>query len=117
MSNIFLKIKSYFLLVTFTVLLLLPFFSTANAQIQDNKALRDTNSVATVLCNGVKVLRGGPVKLITAMMVMVVGAGFLLGKIDIKTIIGVAVAVAVIFGAPGIYDAIIGSASSGVPCG
>jgi type IV secretory pathway VirB2 component (pilin) len=41
-------------------------------------------------------------------MVMATGAGFLLGKIDIKIMIGVALAVATIFGAPSIYNAITG---------
>jgi len=113
MSNILLKIKSYFLLAVFSILLLLPLFSTANAQmkvISNDSDLKNQNNIAKVLCNGVAILRGNPVKIVAALMVMAVGAGFLLGKIDIKVVIGVALGVAVIFGAPTIYNAITGNA-------
>ena len=110
MLNIFLKIKGYFLLMVFSILLLLPLFSTANAQIQTLVDGND-NSVAKVLCNGVAILRGNPIKIVTSLMVMAVGAGFLLGKIEIKTIIGVCLGVAVIFGAPTIYDGVTGNDS------
>ncbi len=109
MLNIFLKIKGYFLLMVFSILLLLPLFSTANAQIV---IIRDKeNSVSKVLCNGVAILRGTPIKIIASLMVMAVGAGFLLGKIEIKTIIGVCLGVAVIFGAPSLYSGITGNDS------
>jgi type IV secretory pathway VirB2 component (pilin) len=117
MSNISLKIKSYFLLVVFAVFLLLPLFSTANAQgiiaITDKK---NNNAIANVLCNGVAIIRGNPVKIVASLMVMAVGAGFLLGKIDVKVIIGVALGVAVIFGAPSIYDAVTGNGAGNTGC-
>lgn len=110
MSNILLKIKSCFLLAVFSIVLLLPLFSTANAQqfgtIDDN--LKNKNDIAITLCNAVAILRGTPVKVIASIMVMAVGAGFLLGKIDIKLVIGVALGVAVVFGAPTIYSAVTG---------
>lgn len=110
MLNIFLKIKGYFLLMVFSILLLLPLFSTANAQIVPILD-KDNNSVAKVLCNGVAILRSNPIKIIAALMVMAVGAGLLIGKIEIKTLIGVCLGVAVIFGAPTLYDGITGKDS------
>ena len=113
MSNILLKIKSCFLLAVFSILLLLPLFSTANAQqfgAIDN-TLKNNNDIAITLCNAVAILRGTPVKIVAAIMVMAVGAGFLLGKIDIKLVIGVALGVAVVFGAPTIYNAVTGNDS------
>ena len=114
MLNILLKIKSCFLLAVFSILLLLPLFSTANAQQFGaiSPTLKDDNNIARVLCNAVKVLRGTPVKVVAAIMVMAVGAGFLLGKIDIKLVIGVALGVAVVFGAPSIYNAITGNTTN-----
>jgi len=110
MSNIILKTKNCFLLAFFSVLLLLPFFSTANAQFGAiTTDLKNNNNIAKILCNGVVILRGTPVKIIASIMVMAVGAGFLLGKIDIKLVIGVCLGVAVLFGAPTIYNAITGS--------
>ena len=113
MSNILLKIKSCFLLAVFSILLLLPLFSTANANqfgaIDDN--LKNDNDIAITLCNAVAILRGTPVKIVAAIMVMAVGAGFLLGKIDIKLVIGVSLGVAVVFGAPTIYSAVTGNNS------
>ena len=95
--------------MVFSILLLLPLFSTANAQIVP---IRDKdNSVARVLCNGVAILRGNPIKIVASLMVMAVGAGFLLCKIEIKTIIGVCLGVAVIFGAPTLYSGITGNNS------
>jgi len=117
MSNISLKIKSYFLLVVFAVFLLLPLFSTANAQgITAITEKKNINAIAKVLCNGVLIIRGNPVKIVASLMVMAVGAGFLLGKIDVKVIIGVALGVAVIFGAPSIYDAVTGNGAGNTGC-
>jgi type IV secretory pathway VirB2 component (pilin) len=117
MSNISLKIKSYFLLVVFAVFLLLPLFSTANAQgITPITGKKNNNAIAKVLCNGVLIIRGNPVKIVASLMVMAVGAGFLLGKIDVKVIIGVALGVAVIFGAPSIYDAVTGDGAGNTGC-
>ena len=112
MSNILLKIKSCFLLAVFSILLLLPLFSTANAQQFGAVGnLKNDNDIAITLCNAVAILRGTPVKIVAAIMVMAVGAGFLLGKIDIKLVIGVALGVAVVFGAPTIYNAVTGNDS------
>lgn len=111
MSNILLKIKSCFLLAVFSILLLLPLFSTANAQFGEVGNLKNNNDIAITLCNAVVILRGTPVKIVAAIMVMAVGAGFLLGKIDIKLVIGVALGVAVVFGAPTIYSAVTGNDS------
>ena len=110
MLNIFLKIKGYFLLMVFSILLLLPLFSTANAQIE-TLVNGNNNSVAKVLCNAVAISRGNPVKIVASLMVMAVGAAFLLGKIEVKTIIGVCLGVAVIFGAPTLYSGITGNNS------
>ena len=111
MSNILLKIKSCFLLAVFSILLL-PLFSTANAQqFGPVGNLKNDNDIAKTLCNAVVILRGTPVKIVAAIMVMAVGAGFLLGKIDIKLVIGVALGVAVVFGAPTIYNAVTGNNS------
>ena len=113
MSNILLKIKSCFLLAVFSILLLLPLFSTANANQFGaiNNDLKNNNDIAITLCNAVAILRGTPIKIVAAIMVMAVGAGFLLGKIDIKLVIGVALGVAVVFGAPTIYNAVTGNDS------
>ena len=113
MLNIFFKVKNYFFFLVFSISLLSPFFANAVGSIQAaSEAVVNGSSIAIVLCNATSILNGTPAKIIAAIMVMATGAGFLLGKIDIKIMIGVALAVATIFGAPSIYDAITGKASN-----
>jgi len=98
----------------FLLLLLLanmfPIFSFA--QVYDNSSLlpanKNGNKIAYVLCQGVRITTSNPFKIIAAIFVMATGAGFLLGKVQIQTIIGVALGVATIFGAPKIYNVIKG---------
>ena len=109
MLNIFFKVKNYFFFLVFSISLLSPFFANAAGSIEAaSDALVNNSSIAIVLCNATSILNGTPIKIIAAIMVMATGAGFLLGKIDIKILIGVALAVATIFGAPSIYNAITG---------
>ncbi len=109
MLNIFFKVKNYFFFLVFSISLLSPFFANAAGSIEAaSDTLVNGSSIAIVLCNATSILNGTPAKIIAAIMVMATGAGFLLGKIDIKIMIGVALAVATIFGAPSIYNSITG---------
>jgi len=108
MLNIFFKVKNYFFFLVFSISLLSPFFANAQGIQTTTTEIVNQSSIAKVLCNARSILNGTPAKIIAAIMVMATGAGFLLGKIDIKIMIGVALAVATIFGAPSIYNAITG---------
>jgi type IV secretory pathway VirB2 component (pilin) len=113
MLNIFFKTKNYFFFLVFSISFLSPFFANAAGTIQAaNDALVNRSSIAIVLCNATTILNGTPAKIISAIMVMATGAGFLLGKIDIKIMIGVTLAVATIFGAPSIYNTITGNSDT-----
>jgi len=114
MLNIFFKVKNYLSFLVFSISLLSPFFANAASIDAVTPDIVNKSSIAMVLCNATKILNGTPAKIIAAIMVMATGAGFLLGKIDIKVMIGVALAVATIFGAPSIYNAITGK--SDVDC-
>jgi len=101
--------KKLFLMILLLVNMF-PIFSFA--QVGNNSGLvrssRDGNKLAYALCQGVKITTSTPFKVIAAIFVMATGAGFLLGKVQIQTIIGVALGVATIFGAPKIYNVIKG---------
>ena len=112
MLNIFFKVKNYFFFLVFSISLLSPFFANAASIDAVTQGMVNRSAIAKVLCNATEILNGTPAKIIAAIMVMATGAGFLLGKIDIKVMIGVALAVATIFGAPSIYDAITGKESA-----
>jgi type IV secretory pathway VirB2 component (pilin) len=112
MLNIFSRVKPYLFFLVFSIFLLSPFFANAQGFQPVSPNQKNNNGIAITLCKGVKILGGTPVKIIASIMVMAVGAGFLLGKIDIKVMIGVALAIATIFGAPSIYQAITGTSDS-----
>jgi type IV secretory pathway VirB2 component (pilin) len=101
--------KKLFLIILLLVNMF-PIFSFAQVGSNDSlvRADKNNNKLAYALCKGVQITTSTPFKVIAAIFVMATGAGFLLGKVQIQTIIGVALGVATIFGAPKIYNVIKG---------
>jgi type IV secretory pathway VirB2 component (pilin) len=72
-------------------------------------ALADGTTIATVLCNVVGWFTGTIGKAIATLAIIVVGVGALMGKVSWGMAIIVGIGVGVIFGAPGIVEAVSGT--------
>lgn len=78
---------------------------TANSNSQNN------NQLVSVMCNALKIVTGNGGKAFAAFAIISVGIGFFTGKVSWGLMIGVAMGIAAMFGAPTIVAAISGKNS------
>ena len=103
-----------FLFLTIAPILNLLSSSAASAQsIVSGNA--NSNSLTTAMCNAMKIVTGNAGKAFSAFAIITLGIGFFTGKVSWGLMIGVAMGIAAMFGAPSIVAAITGG--TGVDCG
>ena len=107
------KNLSIFSLVAISAVTILPILSSsfgladAFAQL-DASASVSSNSLNRVMCNALRIVTGGAGKTFAAFAVIATGIGFFTGKVSWGLMIGVAMGIAAMFGAPTIVSAITG---------
>ena len=68
----------------------------------------DDNILVDTMCNALKIVTGNAGKAFAAFAILSVGIGFFTGKVSWGLMIGVAVGISLIFGAPTVVSAITG---------
>ncbi len=71
----------------------------------------NTNILVTTMCNALKIVTGNGGKAFAAFAIISVGIGFFTGKVSWGLMIGVAMGIAAMFGAPTIVAAISGESA------
>ena len=79
-----------------------------NPGIADVSASTSSNSFTRSICNALRVVTGSAGKTFAAFAIIAVGIGFFSGKVSWGLMIGVAVGIAAMFGAPSVVAAISG---------
>lgn len=89
---------------------ILPVLSAANAQATGSTISADANSNVLVgtMCNALKLVTGNAGKAFAAFAIISLGIGFFTGKVSWGLMIGVAMGIAAMFGAPTIVSALTG---------
>jgi type IV secretion system protein VirB2 len=87
------------------------FVSSAQAQDVATKDAVDKNVLVTVMCNALRLVTGNAGKAFAAFAIISVGIGFFTGKVSWGLMIGIAMGIAAMFGAPTIVGALTGSGS------
>jgi len=80
-----------------------------NPTVSDASYSISSNSLTKVMCNALRIVTGSAGKSFAAFAIIAVGIGFFSGKVSWGLMIGVAVGIAAMFGAPSIVAAISGS--------
>ena len=74
-------------------------------------ATADSNQLVTTMCQAMKIVTGSGGKAFAAFAIISVGIGFFTGKVSWGLMIGVAMGIAAMFGAPTIVAAISGGSA------
>ncbi len=91
-----------------TVAPVLSMILAADASAQTTTATTDSNILVQTMCNALKIITGSGGKAFAAFAIISVGIGFFTGKVSWGLLIGVAMGIAAMFGAPSIVSAITG---------
>jgi len=97
-------IMSFFMLMVASAVL--PSFS-ANAQ-TSGTATANNNALVDTMCNALKLVTGNAGKAFAAFAIISLGIGFFTGKVSWGLMIGVAIGMAAMFGAPTIVAVLSG---------
>ena len=81
----------------------------ATASVTPNVTSADDNALSDTLCNAMNIVTGSAGKAFAAFAIISLGVGFFTGKISWGLMIGVALGIAAMFGAPTIVSAISGT--------
>ncbi len=100
-----------FLFITVAPVLSMVLAADASAQTVTTTATADANVLVTTMCNALNIITGSGGKAFAAFAIISVGIGFFTGKVSWGLLIGVAMGIAAMFGAPSIVSAINGKAS------
>lgn len=92
-------------LVLIAASLLLPDFS---AYAQSNPATANNNALVDTMCNALELVTGNAGKAFAAFAIISLGIGFFTGKVSWGLMIGVAMGIAAMFGAPTIVSVLSG---------
>lgn len=108
LSSFLVKIVLFsFLFITVAPVLSMVLIADASAQ-TTTTATADSNILVTTMCNALKIITGSGGKAFAAFAIISVGIGFFTGKVSWGLLIGVAMGIAAMFGAPSIVSAITG---------
>ncbi len=98
----------FFLAIAPAAILILS--SDASAA-SSTSASTDSNVLVDTLCNALKIVTGNGGKAFAAFAIISIGIGFFTGKVSWGLMIGVAMGIAAMFGAPTIVSAITGESA------
>ena len=107
LSSFLVKIVLFsFLFITVAPVLSMVLIADASAQ--TTTATADDNILVQTMCNALNIITGSGGKAFAAFAIISVGIGFFTGKVSWGLLIGVAMGIAAMFGAPSIVSAITG---------
>lgn len=108
-KNFSLLVKATFLSFVFSTLypVIIPILSEAHAQSAVSGDVND-NALVTTMCKAMQLVTGNAGKAFAAFAIISMGIGFFTGKISWGLMIGLALGIAAMFGAPTIVSALSG---------